>query len=98
MRTTIDLPDELFRRAKSEAALRGMKFKEYAAALFRQGIVAEEETPSTRGRDEPIPVTISPGRLRFPPDVTNADLCEALENEDIDGVREKARGHDRRPA
>ena len=28
MRTTIDLPDELFRRVKSEAALRGRKFKD----------------------------------------------------------------------
>jgi hypothetical protein len=28
MRTTIDLPDDLFRRAKSEAALRGKKFKD----------------------------------------------------------------------
>jgi hypothetical protein len=28
MRTTIDLPDDLFRRAKAEAALRGRKFKD----------------------------------------------------------------------
>jgi hypothetical protein len=28
MRTTIDIPDELFRRAKSEAALRGRKLKD----------------------------------------------------------------------
>lgn len=28
MRTTIDLPDELYRRAKAEAAFRGRKFKE----------------------------------------------------------------------
>lgn len=28
MRTTVDIPDELFRRAKSEAALRGRKLKD----------------------------------------------------------------------
>ncbi len=28
MRTTIDLPDELYRRTKAEAALRGRKFKD----------------------------------------------------------------------
>lgn len=28
MRTTVDLPDELFRRAKAEAAMRGRKFKD----------------------------------------------------------------------
>jgi hypothetical protein len=28
MRTTVEIPDELFRRAKSEAALRGRKLKD----------------------------------------------------------------------
>ena len=28
MRTTVDIPDELLRRAKSEAALRGRKLKD----------------------------------------------------------------------
>jgi hypothetical protein len=28
MRTTVDIPDELFRRAKSEAALRGRKLRD----------------------------------------------------------------------
>jgi len=28
MRTTVDIPDDLFRRAKSEAALRGRKLKD----------------------------------------------------------------------
>ncbi|HVH78219.1 MAG TPA: hypothetical protein VM782_02415 [Stellaceae bacterium] len=34
MRTTIDLPDDLFRRAKAEAALRGQKFKD----LLEEGL------------------------------------------------------------
>lgn len=34
MRTTIDLPDELFRRVKSEAALRGQKLKD----LIEEGL------------------------------------------------------------
>jgi hypothetical protein len=31
MKTTVDLPDELYRRAKTEAALRGQKFGELVA-------------------------------------------------------------------
>ena len=35
MRTTVDIPDELFRRAKSEAALRGRKLKDLVAEGLR---------------------------------------------------------------
>jgi hypothetical protein len=35
MRTTVDLPDELFRRAKAEAALRGRKLKDLVAEGLR---------------------------------------------------------------
>jgi hypothetical protein len=41
MRTTIDLPDELLRRAKSEAALRGRKLKD----LVEQGLRLVLATP-----------------------------------------------------
>lgn len=41
MRTTIDLPDDLFRRAKAEAALRGRKFKD----LVEEGLRAVIESP-----------------------------------------------------
>jgi hypothetical protein len=45
MRTTVDIPDELFRRAKSEAALRGRKLKD----LVEQGlrlVLEKENTPA----------------------------------------------------
>ena len=35
MRTTIDLPDALFRRAKAEAALRGCHFKDLVTEALR---------------------------------------------------------------
>ena len=42
MRTTVDLPDELFRRAKAEAALRGRKFRD----LVEEGLLRVLENPS----------------------------------------------------
>jgi hypothetical protein len=42
MRTTIDLPDELFRRAKAEAALSGRKFKDLVEEGLRTVI---DKTP-----------------------------------------------------
>jgi hypothetical protein len=41
MRTTVDLPDDLFRRAKSEAALRGKKLKD----LIEEGLRAVLDEP-----------------------------------------------------
>ncbi len=39
VRTTIDLPDGLYRQIKARAALRGMKLKEYVAAALRDSLV-----------------------------------------------------------
>lgn len=41
MRTTIDIPDELFRRAKADAALRGRKLKD----LVEDGLRRVLESP-----------------------------------------------------
>jgi hypothetical protein len=45
MRTTIDLPDALFRRAKSEAALRGYHLKDLIADALRVAL----NDPATLG-------------------------------------------------
>jgi len=42
MRTTVDLPDELFRQAKAEAALRGRKLKD----LVEEGLRMVLEGPA----------------------------------------------------
>lgn len=41
MKTTVELPDDLYRRAKAEAALRGRKFRE----LIEEGLRLVLETP-----------------------------------------------------
>jgi hypothetical protein len=47
MKTTVELSDELFRRAKAEAALRGRKFKD----LVEEGLRLVLEAPrGERGR------------------------------------------------
>jgi len=44
MKTTVDLPDNLYRRAKAEAALRGRKLKD----LVEEGLRLVLETPRKR--------------------------------------------------
>jgi len=42
MKVTVDLPDELYQRAKTEAALRGQKFRE----LVAEGLARVVEAPA----------------------------------------------------
>lgn len=42
MKTTVELPDDLYRRAKAAAALRGQKFKELVEEGLRRVLEAPE--------------------------------------------------------
>jgi len=46
MKTTVEVPDDLYRRAKAEAALRGRKFREFV----EEGLRLALETPRKTGR------------------------------------------------
>jgi hypothetical protein len=48
MRTTVDIPDELFRRAKSEAALRGRKLKDLVEEGLRLVLEKEKSRPAAK--------------------------------------------------
>jgi hypothetical protein len=54
MRTTVDIPDDLLRRAKSEAALRGRKLKD----LVEEGLRRVLDTPLA-GSDVPPPKKVT---------------------------------------
>ena len=60
MRTTVDIPDALFRRAKSEAALRGRKLKDLVAEGLR--LVLDKEKPLIEAEKKP-PRPARPGSL-----------------------------------
>jgi hypothetical protein len=44
MKTTVEMPDELYRRAKAEAALRGRKFRELVEEGLRLALAAPRRT------------------------------------------------------
>ena len=46
MKTTIELPDDLYRRAKSEAALRGQKLKDLVEEGLRLALASQSEPVS----------------------------------------------------
>jgi len=71
MRTTLEIPDELFRRAKSKSALLGISLKDYISSALER----ELESPARReikSRRVKLPLVHSkkPGTLRL----TNAEI------------------------
>jgi hypothetical protein len=73
MRTTVEIPDELFRRAKSEAALRGRKLKDLVEEGLR--LVLQDERQPADAERPPTP------RKRRP---SAHDLLKDLIFEDVD--------------
>ena len=54
MRTTVDLPDPLFRRAKATAAIRGVSLKDLLiTAVERKKRPARKAPPKARNRNAP---------------------------------------------
>jgi len=78
MRTTIDLPDDLLRRAKATAALQGTTLKVLVASALEKELT---QAPRKYGRAEPIPVSFPMSGSRFIPK-TNAEINDLLYAED----------------
>ena len=73
MRTTIDLPDALYREAKAASALRGMSLKELITAAVER-ILAEESPREAYEVQLPLIRTGKPGTL----ELTNAQIEDLL--------------------
>lgn len=83
MRTTIDLPDDLFRQAKARAALDGMKLKDLITRFVEQGLglsASGSRAPLRRRRSELPVAREATGRTL--PSLTNAEIYRLLEEEE----------------
>ena len=79
MRTTVEIPDELFRRAKEAALARGLTLKQVVISALRRE-VEEDEPIAFRRVEFPLVVTDGKGSVH----VTAADI-ESLEIDDDAG-------------
>ncbi len=96
MRTTLDLPDELLRQAKSRAALRGMKLREFVEEALHAALYYRDETAAAnRVADEGDPdVLVLSEDCVFPlirgvcgpamRDATSESLNQILEEEEVE--------------
>jgi len=80
MRTTLELPDPLFRTLKARAAMDGTSLKDLVIRLVQQGLA--QPAPAPGSPRSPFPVLI-PGPLGAGVDAMgNAGLYELLDAED----------------
>ena len=80
MRTTLDLPDPLFRDLKAMAAQKGMKMKELVASYVQTGLYASQG-PEGSIKQSPLPAPRKASGKKMPA-LSNAQIQELLDDED----------------
>lgn len=80
MRTTVDLPDELFRAAKAEAAARGESLKNFLA----RAITHELGTAPAPSKGRRVKLPLIKGTSGRKVNITNQDIEEIFAAEDAE--------------
>ena len=80
MRATIDLPDQLFRKAKAVSSLRGTTLKEFITQAVEHELAGSAIKLESRRVSFPLVRSKRPGSIR----VTPERVASLLEKEDID--------------
>ncbi|MFV1968340.1 MAG: hypothetical protein ACC628_23185 [Pirellulaceae bacterium] len=80
MRTTVDIPDDLYRQAKSQAALRGVRLRDLVAEGLRKVLAVPTLTESPRRVRFPLHRSRQPGALA--PEELRQARDDALLDED----------------
>jgi hypothetical protein len=80
MRTTVDLPDDLLKRAKIAAVERGVTLRELIGSALAKDLAARPLPPKRRKRVKfPVLPSARPGSIKL----TNADIAREDEEEDL---------------
>ncbi len=83
MRTTIELPDGLYRALKARAGLSGVTLRHLIQRLIEQGLRSSTGVAASAGRQGPPPVIVPPRGLLIPA-ISRAELAR-MEEEEKDG-------------
>jgi hypothetical protein len=88
MRTTLELPDALFKEVKTRAVQEGVTLKELLAAYIKAGLLHAKSSPPFPDygkQSRPLPVAWEPIPGESPtPARSNAELYAVLEEEEED--------------
>jgi hypothetical protein len=83
MRTTIDLPDALFRELKAHTGRQGISLKEFVTDALQEKLTVELQPAGVRARVK-LPI-IPKGRFPGLQSVTNAEVERLLWDEKLPG-------------
>jgi hypothetical protein len=83
MRTTIELPDELFRRVKARAATEGVKLKDLITEYVEQGLKRDPDRIAAERKRAPLPVIKSAATGDPIPALSREELARFEEEEDL---------------
>lgn len=87
MRTTLDLPDPLFKAVKTRAIQQGVTLKELLASLIEAGLRAPLASEGNPGSQNPPPLPVAwPADGSVTPARTNAGLFAILDEEDSEDL------------
>ena len=83
MRTTLDLPDPLFRELKARAARQGVKMKELLAAFIEEGLrTGKGARAQASPARSPLPIARRATGAAIP-GLDNSQIAEILDTEDV---------------
>lgn len=85
MRTTLDLPDPVFRDLKIRAAQEGLKMKDLVERYIVAGLSGQKVTGETSFARSPLPIFRKTSGSATPA-LSNTELQEILDGEDIDDL------------
>jgi hypothetical protein len=90
MRTTLDLPDELFRQVKAKAAVKGTTIKQLLTQYVETGLRQSDAPSAPSGKRSTLPVIKRRGRGAVLP--LTADVQDRIDEEaDIAKIRGSSR-------
>jgi hypothetical protein len=89
VRTTLDLPDPVFRDLKTKAAREGVTLKDLVTSFVKEGLYGKQEATPKPVRS-PLPEPL-PSRGGPPLSLTNAEIEELLLQEDLERCGYKPR-------
>lgn len=81
MRTTIELPDDLYRALKARAGLSGVTLRQLVQRLIEQGLRSSTGGAAPGNRRAPPPVIVPPRGVPIPA-VSRAEVVRMEEEED----------------
>ena len=87
MRTTIDIPDPLFRRVKTKAAMEGTSLKNLIARFIEQGLAGHGQPGRSSQPARSLPPLIRPATTKSSiPVLSNADIETLFDQEEAERI------------